>query len=42
MKKLGHYLGNIAEAVLAFVLYAELEILYFRPQQFDLGGLVYL
>lgn len=37
MKKLGHYLGNIAEAVLAFVLYAELEILYFRPQQFDLG-----
>ncbi|WP_297952318.1 type II CAAX endopeptidase family protein [uncultured Lactobacillus sp.] len=37
MKKLGHYLGNIAEAVLAFVLYAELEVLYFRPHQFDLG-----
>lgn len=37
MKRFGHYLGNIAGAVLALVMYSELEVLYFRPQRFDLG-----
>lgn len=37
MKRFGHYLGNIAGAVLALVIYSELEVLYFRPQRFDLA-----
>ena len=39
MKRFGHYLGNIAGAVLALVMYSELEVLYFRPQRFDLGNI---
>lgn len=37
MKRLGHYLGNIAGAILALILYSVLEVLYFRPQRFALG-----
>jgi hypothetical protein len=37
MKKIGHYLGNIAGAVLAFALYMLLEIAYFAPKRINLG-----
>ena len=33
MKKIGHYLGNIAGAILAFTLYMLLEIAYFAPKR---------
>lgn len=38
MKKIGHYLGNIAGAVLAFALYMLLEITYFAPKRINLGS----
>ena len=38
MKKIGHYLGNIAGAVLAFALYMLLEIAYFAPKRINLGS----
>ena len=37
MKKIGHYLGNIAGAILAFTLYMLLEIAYFAPKRINLG-----
>ena len=38
MKKIGHYLGNIAGAILAFTLYMLLEIAYFAPKRINLGS----
>lgn len=37
MSKFWHYLGNIAGAILAFALYAELQKFYFYPQRINLG-----
>lgn len=39
MRKIWHYLGNIAGAVLAFALYMVLEVFYFAPQRIHLGNM---
>lgn len=33
MKKIGHYIGNLAEIILAFALYGFLQTFYFYPHQ---------
>lgn len=38
MRKLGHYLGNMAGAILAFALYMVLQVFYFLPQKIRLGN----
>lgn len=35
MKKILHYSGNIAEIIIAFVLYGVLQMLYFAPKAFE-------
>lgn len=39
MRKVGHYLGNIAGAILAFALYITLQLFYFVPQRIHLGNM---
>lgn len=39
MRKIGHYLGNIAGAILAFALYITLQLFYFTPQRIHLGNM---